>query len=213
MGEPETTFPAPVRRAPLLLLPGGGSAGAAVRVYVLGADALARGGIRALLAGQPAAQVVGDGAPGPGATAELAGLAPDVVVAHDGAAPGPGAPDCRVLTIGGRGQLPATATPAQLAAAVVLAAAGYRVTHDEAPGPAAPAPALSEVGPDQLTEREREVLALLAHGLSNTEIALALTLSEHTVKTHVQNLLAKLRLRNRVHAAIYAFETGLRAPR
>ncbi|MCZ0997914.1 LuxR C-terminal-related transcriptional regulator [Streptomyces mirabilis] len=48
--------------------------------------------------------------------------------------------------------------------------------------------------------------------MSNGEIARALTLSEHTVKTHVQNLLHKLRLRNRVHAAIYAFESGLRAP-
>ncbi|WP_443078151.1 LuxR C-terminal-related transcriptional regulator [Streptomyces sp. NBC_01715] len=46
--------------------------------------------------------------------------------------------------------------------------------------------------------------------MSNGEIAQALTVSEHTVKTHVQNMLHKLRLRNRVHAAIYAFESGLR---
>ena len=64
--------------------------------------------------------------------------------------------------------------------------------------------------PDRLTARECQLLDLVSRGLSNTEIARALTLSEHTVKTHVQNLLQKLRLRNRVHVAIYAFESGLR---
>ncbi|WP_329327208.1 response regulator transcription factor [Streptomyces mirabilis] len=78
-----------------------------------------------------------------------------------------------------------------------------------AAGPLAP---ISPVSPGRLTDRECQVLDLLARGLSNGEIARALTLSEHTVKTHVQNLLHKLRLRNRVHAAIYAFESGLRAP-
>jgi DNA-binding NarL/FixJ family response regulator len=61
-----------------------------------------------------------------------------------------------------------------------------------------------------LTEREAQVLELLARGLSNGEIAHTLSLSQHTVKTHVQNMLHKLRLPNRVHAAIYAFEAGVR---
>ncbi|MGW0799708.1 response regulator transcription factor, partial [Streptomyces sp. NPDC002692] len=77
---------------------------------------------------------------------------------------------------------------------------------------APPVPPISPVSPDRLTDRECQVLGLLARGLSNGEIAQALTVSEHTVKTHVQNMLHKLRLRNRVHAAIYAFESGLRPP-
>ena len=60
-----------------------------------------------------------------------------------------------------------------------------------------------------MSGRECEVLSLIARGMSNAEIALALTVSEHTVKSHVQNLLGKLNLRNRIHAVIYAFETGL----
>ena len=62
---------------------------------------------------------------------------------------------------------------------------------------------------DRLTPREREVLLLVARGLGNAEIARALTLGEGTVKTHVARVLAKLGLRTRVHAAIYAHEHGL----
>jgi NarL family two-component system response regulator LiaR len=76
--------------------------------------------------------------------------------------------------------------------------------------PPAPAPAQpGKSGAKDLTERELEVLRLIATGMSNREIAQALIIAEKTVKTHVSNILSKLRLADRTQAAIYALQNGL----
>ncbi|MFE2062589.1 LuxR C-terminal-related transcriptional regulator [Streptomyces sp. NPDC059467] len=129
----------------------------------------------------------------------------------------------RAFRAGVKGVVLHRVTPEQLLSAIHVVAAGYRIFFDERIPPvhgdggfSAAAefhdiPAAAAAGFDLLTRREREVFRLLAQGLSNTEISAVLVLSENTVKSHVQRLLEKLNLRNRVHAVIHAYRTGLMA--
>jgi DNA-binding NarL/FixJ family response regulator len=123
------------------------------------------------------------------------------------------------LRAGASGFLLKDASAAQLADAVRVVAAGdallspavtKRLIHEFArlgPRRAPSAHRLSE-----LTERETEVLTLVAQALSNQEIAQKLVLAEQTVKTHVGRVLMKLGLRDRAQAIVYAYETGLVRP-
>jgi DNA-binding NarL/FixJ family response regulator len=141
------------------------------------------------------------------------------------------APDTRVLILttfeeddyifgglraGASGFLLKRTRPEELIAAVHTVAAGESLLSPsvtrrvidrmaQVPDPAADARQV-----ESLTAREREVLVLIARGLSNAEIAAELTIEPSTVKTHVKRILMKLGLRDRVQAVIYAYETGIR---
>jgi DNA-binding NarL/FixJ family response regulator len=124
------------------------------------------------------------------------------------------------LRVGASGFLLKDVSPEQLVAAVRLVAAGDAllapsitrrfVERFAQPSDAVPRPTNTEIA--TLTAREREVLVLMARGLSNSELAERLTLSEATVKTHVARVLNKLGLRDRVQAVVLAYESGLVTP-
>ncbi|MGV4982865.1 response regulator [Streptomyces sp. NRAIS4] len=125
------------------------------------------------------------------------------------------------LSIGASGFLLKDVTPEHLAAAVRLVGTGDallapQITRRLVERYAAEADRTPETVPADLaalTPREREVLTLMGRGLSNTELATELTLSEATVKSHVARIFAKLGLRDRAQAVVLAYETGLVAPR
>jgi len=123
------------------------------------------------------------------------------------------------LTAGASGFLLKRASPEELLAAIRAVAAGdsllspsvtRRVIDRMAALPTGEA--ILDRRVEVLTPREREVLAELARGLANAEIAAALVIEESTVKTHVKRILMKLHLRDRVQAVIFAYESGLTRP-
>jgi DNA-binding NarL/FixJ family response regulator len=123
------------------------------------------------------------------------------------------------LRAGASGFMLKDAPPEEIVAAVRIVASGDALlapavtravieefVRQRPAAPAAPSPV------EELTPREREVLDLLARGLSNPEICEQLVISEATTKTHVARILQKLDLRDRVQAVIYAYESGLVTP-
>ncbi|MEZ7754180.1 response regulator transcription factor [Microbacterium paraoxydans] len=209
-----------------------------IRVVLVDDQALFRAGIRMLVASQPDLEVVGEAGNGHEALAVVAATRPDVVLMDirmpvmDGLTATaeilsrPEPPRIVMLTTfdldeaaarairqGASGFLLKDADPEFLLAAIrtvhagssVIAASATRELFEhfaEAPKPVPPQYA-------ELTEREREIFALAARGLSNAEIAAREFLSEATVKTHISRILTKLALRDRVQLVVFAFEHGL----
>ena len=121
------------------------------------------------------------------------------------------------LRAGARGYLTKDAGASEIARAILLVAAGQALLDpavqarllDRLDAARLPVPTPRAPG---LTERETEVLELIAAGLSNTEIAQRLVVSEATVKTHVNRLFAKTGVRDRAQAVAYAYRTGIATP-
>jgi DNA-binding NarL/FixJ family response regulator len=213
-----------------------------IRVLVADDQELVRAGFRMILETQPDLQVVGEASDGVEAVTATRRLRPQVVLMDirmpnlDGLQAtkqvlGAGS-ESRVvilttfdldeylyqaLTAGASGFLLKNAPPEQLISAVRVVAAGHGLLSPQVTRRVIeqftrlPPPG----GPDTLqglTTREREVLKLLARGLSNAEIAAQLVVSDATVKSHVAHPLAKLDLRDRVQAVVLAYESGLIRP-
>jgi len=213
-----------------------------IRVLLADDQALVRAGFRMILKAEPGIDVVGEAGDGAEAVTSVQELAPDVVLMDvrmpemDGIEAtrrivgGEGAPRVLVLTTfdldeyvyealraGASGFLLKDAPEEQLVAGIRIVAEGGSlfapaVTRRLIERFAGRAPAAMPPRLDDLTAREREVLQLVAQGLSNAEIAATLVVSEHTVKTHVAHILRKLDLRDRVQAVVLAYESGVVKP-
>ncbi len=211
-----------------------------IRILLADDQALVRAGFRLILDAERDVQVVAEAADGAEAIERALETTPDLVLMDirmptlDGIEAtrrlAAELPDTRVLILttfdldeyvvdafraGASGFLLKTAPPQQLVAAVrtvnegdaLLAPTSTRRLIEQSARPMAAAPAL-----DDLTEREHEVLELLARGLTNAEIAAQLVVEPSTVKSHVAGILAKLGLRDRVQAVVLAYESGLVTP-
>ncbi|MBP5800510.1 response regulator transcription factor [Microbacterium maritypicum] len=209
-----------------------------IRVVLVDDQALFRAGIRMLVASQPDLDVVGEAGDGKEALDVVRMTRPDVVLMDirmpvmDGltataeilARPEPprivmlttfdlDEAAARAIRQGASGFLLKDADPEFLLAAIrtvhsgssVIAASATRDLFEHFAEAPKPVPAQYT----DLTDREREIFALAARGLSNSEIAAREYLSEATVKTHISRILSKLALRDRVQLVVFAFEHGL----
>ncbi|MFD3417829.1 response regulator [Streptomyces decoyicus] len=217
-----------------------------IRVLIADDQVMVRQGFTVLLNLEPGIEVIGQAVDGLDAVAQVAELAPDVVL-MDVRMPRlggieatrqltePSGATVKVLVLttfdldeyvyealraGASGFLLKDASAAELAQAVRVVAAGdallapnitKRLIAEFSRVTSSPrTPLKDRVG--DLTERETEVLSLIAQGLSNGEIAERLVVAEQTVKSHVGRILVKLGLRDRTQAAVFAYETGLIRP-
>jgi DNA-binding NarL/FixJ family response regulator len=213
-----------------------------IRVVLADDQPLVRTGLRMILSAEPDLEVVGEAADGAQAVAVCAESAPDVVLMDvrmpvmDGieatakVTAAADAPRVLVLTTfdldevvydalraGASGFLLKDAPEERLTTAIRVVADGGSlfapsVTRTLIAEFARRSPAPPPGTLERLTDRETEVLRLVARGLSNAEIAGELFVTENTVKTHVARLLMKLGLRDRVQAVVLAYETGLVRP-
>jgi DNA-binding NarL/FixJ family response regulator len=206
-----------------------------IRVLIVDDHAVVREGLRTFLDLQDGIEVVGEAGDGEQAVREAERLRPDVVLVDlvmpklDGVqtmrALRERVPLARAVVLtsyldderllpairaGAAGYLLKSVQPQELARAVRTAAAGEALID---PAVAARLVEALDSGredrAEQLTPREREVLALLARGFANKRIAAELGIAEKTVKTHVSNVLAKLGVSDRTQAALYASRLGL----
>jgi DNA-binding NarL/FixJ family response regulator len=214
---------------------------AKIRILIADDQPLMRAGFRAVLEATGEMEVVAEAGDGDQAVVAARATRPDVVLMDvrmpnlDGIDAIRKLPNHRVLVLttfgldeyivealraGASGFLTKDVPADELVRAVRVVAAGDAlltptVTRQLLDRVARRLPAPVGCGPqelDELTEREREVLELLARGMSNAEIAEALIVGEATVKTHVSNVLMKLGLRDRVQAVVLAYEIGLVTP-
>lgn len=211
--------------------------GRPVRVLLVDDHELVRTGLRAMLAGDSGIAVVGDAGTGTGAIGQAAALKPDVVLLDARLPDMPGDEVCRrllgdapelavvILTTfaeddlvrrcvraGARGYLLKDIARLDLGRSLRAVMRGEAVLDSKvAPAVLAAARQATDLGTtdDLLNPRQREVLRLVAEGLSNREIAARTHLSEYTVKGYVEEILERLGARNRVHAAIVATKQGL----
>lgn len=208
-----------------------------IRVLLVDDEPLVRHGLRAILAGEPDIEVVGEAGDGAQALGAARQHQPDVVC-MDVRMPGvdglratelvlglPTPPRVLVVTTfesddhvrdallaGASGFLLKRASADQVVAAVRAVAAGDSLVFPEAVRRLATRSRPKPWEGPALTPRERDVLALVARGMTNAEIAVALTVGVETVRTHVANLLAKLGARDRTQAVVLAYDRGLVPP-